>query len=93
MATPTNTSVSRTTGEDNGTSSEDGSNAGKTEFAITQVGLSPGSADQEGCDCAGRNTGHEDTARGTQNKQVHPCPGPHEYGHNDAVGGSEAEQG
>jgi hypothetical protein len=93
MATPTNTSVSRTTGEDSGTSSEDGSNAGKTKFTSTQVGLSPGNTYEEGRDCAGRNAGHEDAARGRQDEQVHPSPGPHEHNHNDANGGSEAEQG
>jgi hypothetical protein len=91
MATPTNTSVSRTTGEDSGTSSEDGSNAGKTKFTSTQVGLSPGNTYEEGRDCAGRNAGHEDAARGRQDEQVHPSPGPHE--HNHANGGSEAEKG
>jgi hypothetical protein len=93
MATSTNTSVSRAIGENNGTSSKDGSSAGKTKFTNTQVGLSPGNTDEEGRDCAGRNTGHEGAALGRQDEQVYPCPGPHEHDHTIADGGSEAEQG
>jgi hypothetical protein len=92
MATPTSTFVSRAIGENHGTSSKDGSSAGKTKFTSTQVGLSPGNPDEEGRDCACRNTSHEDAARGSQDEQVYPCPGSHEHDDSDADGGSEAEQ-
>lgn len=50
MATSTNTSISRATGENDGTSSEDGGSAGKTNPTSTQVGSSPGNTGEQGRD-------------------------------------------